>query len=81
MSVIISNVTEPLNKGVYGRGLQYYILRINRFVLAEFTHRYEDGLAECLRKAAVAAEDPNRVEMQRGKIDLLDYIDLRKEDK
>lgn len=33
-----------------------YELRINREVVARFTHRREDGLAKCLQLAAKAAE-------------------------
>lgn len=58
MSIIIQNVSEQ-----YGKGTQDYVLRINQKVIARFQHVYEDGLAECLRKAAKAAEDPFRQEV------------------
>jgi hypothetical protein len=52
MAVIIQNVSEgPMT------GLQQYIVRINSDpVVATFEHIREDGLAECLRKAADAVE-------------------------
>ena len=37
-------------------GWNTYELRINFDVIGRFTHRREDGLAECLRKAAECAE-------------------------
>ena len=33
-----------------------YMLRVNRQVVAEFSHVRKQGLAECLRKAAEAVE-------------------------
>lgn len=62
MSIIIQN----MSKG-YGRGIQQYDLRINRKLIAKFEHVFEEGLAVCLRKAAVAAENPNREEIQEDR--------------
>lgn len=59
MSIIITNVSEE--HGVpYGSGLQHYELKINRKLMAEFTHTFEDGLSECLRRAADAFEEQER---------------------
>lgn len=59
MSIVIQNISEK-----YGQGEQDYELRINRKVIARFKHVFADGLGECLRKAAAAADDPNRLEVQ-----------------
>lgn len=59
MSVIIQNISK-----VFGAGEQRYVLRINNKVIAYFGHKYEQGLAVCLEKAAAAARDPNRAEVQ-----------------
>ena len=55
MAVIIQNISELYNLP-YGRGTQKYELKINRQTKAFFEHNFEDGLAECLRKAARAFE-------------------------
>ena len=34
-----------------------YEVRINSDLICNFRHRYGDGLAECLRRAATAVED------------------------
>lgn len=52
MSVIITNITE--HPKTYGE--HSYVLKINEREVARFTHIRERGLAECLRKAADAAE-------------------------
>lgn len=63
MSIIIQNVTKERGRE-YGKGLQDYVLRINQKTIAVFQHTFEDGLAVCLEKAAAAARDPNRFEIQ-----------------
>lgn len=63
MSIIISNITEQKG-GVYGQGLQHYVVKINTKVIAEYTHQFRDGLAICLQKASVAVADPHRLEVQ-----------------
>lgn len=60
MSVIIQNITDVPTS----HGSNKYQLRINDRVIAEYYHNREDGLAECLRKAAIAAEDPDRIELR-----------------
>ena len=52
MSVIITNVSK--HDGL--DGLSDYVLMINRTEIARFQHDRRAGLAECLRKAADAAE-------------------------
>lgn len=59
MSVVIQNITEKPS----ATGPHRYALRINHKVIAYFEHNREDGLAECLRKAAVAATNPRRQEI------------------
>ena len=55
MAVIILNISEHHGKK-YGTGEQVYSLRINNRELCQFTHRSEDGLEACLRRAADAFE-------------------------
>jgi hypothetical protein len=55
MAIIIQNISEDYGKE-YGKGEQVYVLRINRIIKCIFNHNFEDGLAECLRKAAEAFE-------------------------
>ena len=60
MSIIINNISEK--KGIpYGSGKQYYELKINSEFMVEFTHDFEDGLSECLRRAADAFETQERI--------------------
>lgn len=60
MGIIIQNMSgEDFGNDVINK----YQVRINTKVIAEFEHWRKDGLAECLRKAADAVEDPNRVEV------------------
>ena len=51
----IQNISEE-NNIKYGEGKQIYKLCINKIELCRFEHNFEDGLSECLRKAAVAFE-------------------------
>ena len=70
MSIIIQNISgDDFGDKVMNR----YQVRINTKVIAEFDHMRPDGLAECLRKAADAIEQPGRVEIQNDK-DYLNYI-------
>ena len=41
-------------------GVQEYEVRINSKVICKFTHVRENGLAECLRKAADAVDNNTR---------------------
>ena len=54
--IAIVNVTDKEGKGEYGKGTQTYEVRINYKVLFKYTHKFEDGIAECLYKAANAAK-------------------------
>lgn len=56
MSVVITNISESHGKE-YGRGTQRYVLGINHLRFVEFEHKFEDGLAACLRAAADAFEE------------------------
>jgi hypothetical protein len=69
VSIVIQNMSTDSR----ATGPHDYEFRINRNTIAKFVHNREDGLAECLRKAALAAEDPNRYEVQR-KREALDRI-------
>lgn len=48
----IFNISKDPNQ----KGKQQYVLMINRTEITTFEHKYEDGLAACLRAAADAAE-------------------------
>jgi hypothetical protein len=52
-----------VDKNLRPSGTHDYELRINRKVVARFTHEREHGLATCLQLAAVAAQDPRRQEV------------------
>ena len=58
MPIIIENITDvPTSKGS-----NKYRIRVNQKVIAEFYHTREEGIAECLRRAAEACEDPKNIE-------------------
>lgn len=60
MSVVITNVSKHNDL----TGVNQYVVRINAGpVLARFEHVREEGLAECLRRAAEAV----RAAMEEGK--------------
>lgn len=59
MAIIIQNISGD---NFDYTGINQYQVRINNKVIAEFQHTRSDGLAECLRLAAKAVEDPMRVE-------------------
>jgi hypothetical protein len=61
IAIINDGTTETLT------GLHTYRVQINQEVICEFKHWREEGLAECLRRAAFAVE---RSKDQR----LLEYI-------
>ena len=60
MSVVITNISEEKGKD-YGRGKQHYVLGINHLKFVEFEHNFEDGLASCLRAAADAFEELEKI--------------------
>jgi hypothetical protein len=70
MSIIIHNISGD---DFDVTGLNKYQVRINQKVIAEFEHTRSDGLAECLRKAAIAVEQPDRLENTNDK-ELLEFI-------
>lgn len=71
--IAIVNVDENVRTG----GPHKYELRINRKVIATFTHDREKPLRDCLLAAAVAAEQagPNH-EFQRPRYDGVFYAGL-----
>ena len=58
MSIIIQNVST--NNSPFG--WHEYEVRINQEVKARFTHKREEGLTVCLRKAAAAVEQSKRMD-------------------
>jgi hypothetical protein len=58
MPIIIENITDVPTS----QGSNQYRIRVNQKVIAEFSHMREQGIAECLRRAAEACEDPKRIE-------------------
>lgn len=50
--IAVVNVSENYSR----EGLQQYEVRLNHIVLASFDHMAEEGMPECLRKAAEAVE-------------------------
>jgi hypothetical protein len=52
---MIAIINDGKNKST--RGVHGYRVQINDKVICTFEHLREDGLAECLRKAAAAVED------------------------
>lgn len=46
-----------VDKNIRNSGQHDYELRINKRVVARFTHNREEPLHECLLKAAIAAEE------------------------
>jgi len=68
MPIIIENITDvPTSKGS-----NKYRIRVNQKVIAEFYHMREEGIAECLRRASEACEDPKRIE----RIDEMEFLDV-----
>ena len=59
MAIIIHNISGD---NFDYTGINQYQVRINNRFISEFQHTRSDGLAECLRLAAKAVEDPMRVE-------------------
>jgi hypothetical protein len=54
---MIAIINDGKNKST--RGVHGYRVQINDKVICTFEHVREEGLAECLRKAAAAVEDAN----------------------
>ena len=54
--IAIVNVDE----NVRAKGPHEYELRINKRVVARFTHNREEPLHECLMKAAIAAQEKTK---------------------
>lgn len=70
MAIIIHNISGD---EFSPNGLNHYEVRINHKVIATFDHVRADGLAECLRIAADAVEDPNRREIKNDQ-EFLRYL-------
>ena len=70
MSIIIHNISGDAFDEF---GLNKYQVRINQKVIAEFDHVRSLGLAACLRMAAEAVEQADRLEVTNDK-ELLEYI-------
>ena len=54
--IAVSNISEEKCVPYSRKGLQHYRVQLNQIHLAEFTHMAEDGMEECLRKAAQALD-------------------------
>ena len=78
MGVYILNISEK--RGLeYGKGIQVYSVNINRNVITEFEHTFEDGLATCLHKAAEAVERKGNDEKNNGTSNIVsDYYKFYK---
>ena len=61
MAIIIQNIS-PHNSPF---GQHEYEVRINTQVITTFTHKREEGLTVCLRKAAAAAERSKWMETRK----------------
>lgn len=57
-------------------GLHNYEVRINSKVITTFTHIRRDGLATCLRKAAVAVEETRAKELYNDLVQLSEKVNL-----
>jgi hypothetical protein len=61
MSIIITNVSAP---DADPQGTADYVLRINAWEIASFTHYRPDALGTCLRRAADAADESCRMSVR-----------------
>ena len=64
-----------INKGIVSKkkyNMYRYEVRNNRLLIATFTHRRIDGLAQCLRLAAIAVDEA----YNKNDVDLLNEWDL-----
>jgi hypothetical protein len=77
MTILIHNISEERGQK-YGKGEQHYVLCINNKKFIEFIHNFEDGLSECLRRAADAFQEMQQTDslpiwQQELYVALLDY--------
>lgn len=72
--IIIQNISDEYSK----TGPQQYLVRINDKVIAEFESNTSFGLGECLRNAAIAVEDPDRLENINVGKELADVLESMK---
>ena len=49
----------------YGKGLQTYDIFINKKKITSFTHKFEDGLGICLKKASEAVQEEDHKDKKR----------------
>ena len=61
MAIIIQNISP--HSSPFGQ--QEYEVRINQEIITTFTHKREEGLAVCLRRAAGAVERAKWMEAQK----------------
>lgn len=61
MAIIIQNIDKNLRE----KGEHLYQLRINNQVICEFSHNREDTLAQCLMRAAEAANSVSVIKSER----------------
>jgi hypothetical protein len=53
VSVIITNISD---RGTPNNAFHEYVVKINHEVITRFIHKRNEGLAECLRRAADAVD-------------------------
>lgn len=53
MSVVITNISD---RGTPNNAMHEYVVKINQNVITRFIHKRNEGLAECLRRAADAVD-------------------------
>lgn len=57
------------NMGPHGQddpgGVRDYELRVNSLLIGRFKHARRDGLGECLRRAAQAADESDRASLEK----------------
>jgi len=65
-----------INRGEAENGQHWYTVGINHKVIAQFTHDRKKGLARCLRDAARAVDDENKLRRieEKGLPDLVKYF-------
>ncbi len=54
--IAVVNVSSEHGVEYSRKGVQHYRVQLNQVRLAEFTHQAEDGMPECMRKAAQALD-------------------------
>ncbi len=76
MPIIIENISMNYSR----KGVQQYQVKLNDIVLAQYEHKSEDGMTECIRLASEALKgvdiDQKVLDHQRHKFDKAMYMIL-----